>query len=271
MEKRRPGLHKEISMIFDGVPIPKGKGAQQPPDAPKPAYPNYGPTKAPAPAPKPPSPPPQAHTTYSPQKPQTQPENQKTINTKTTQSKPKPAKVGASAKKRHEKTLHNIGQNPLQRIFEQIKKRFLTPPPGVSPSRQITTVVSIPVLFIILVLLMGKNFIKPSASKANLNDTSLENTSAPAKEKINWKIPEPYSADLRDPMKFGPVTQEKTQQMGGLIIKGIVYSTDNPCAVIGNQIVHTGETIFGATIVKIHADSVEFESNGERWTQKVQR
>ena len=58
----------------------------------------------------------------------------------------------------------------------------------------------------------------------------------------------------------------------GLIsVRGIVYSEDNPSAVVSNEIVHEGDEIAGATVVKIHKDRVEFEMNGKTWTQKVER
>ncbi|GAI39939.1 unnamed protein product, partial [marine sediment metagenome] len=57
----------------------------------------------------------------------------------------------------------------------------------------------------------------------------------------------------------------------GLIVKGIVYNEDNSSAVIGVQIVHEGDKVSGVTIIKINEKSVDFEMNGKRWTQKVQR
>ena len=54
-------------------------------------------------------------------------------------------------------------------------------------------------------------------------------------------------------------------------MKGIVYSKDDPSAVIGNRIVHEGDEVLGVTIIKINEKSVEFERNKKRWTQKVQR
>jgi hypothetical protein len=54
-------------------------------------------------------------------------------------------------------------------------------------------------------------------------------------------------------------------------VKGIVHSPDNSCAVIGDQIVHEGDKILDAVVIKINKNSVEFEANGKKWTQKVQR
>ncbi len=60
------------------------------------------------------------------------------------------------------------------------------------------------------------------------------------------------------------------QQLHGLVITGILYSENEPSAIIGRQAVHEGSRIFGATIVKINRESVEFEKNGQRWWQRVQ-
>jgi len=75
---------------------------------------------------------------------------------------------------------------------------------------------------------------------------------------------------LRDPMQFGSANTTQAEH-SKLIVKGIVYSEDNPSAVVANKIVHEGDEVLGVTIVKINKDSVEFEMNDKRWTQKVQR
>ncbi|UCF14865.1 MAG: hypothetical protein JSW59_15760 [Phycisphaerales bacterium] len=52
-------------------------------------------------------------------------------------------------------------------------------------------------------------------------------------------------------------------------VRGIVYSADSGSALIDETIVHTGGTIDGVRIVKVHAGGVDFEKDGRRWTQKV--
>ena len=54
-----------------------------------------------------------------------------------------------------------------------------------------------------------------------------------------------------------------------LLVKGILYSEDNPAAIIGILIVHEGDSVYGATVVKIERDSVIFEKNGKKWQQPV--
>jgi len=54
------------------------------------------------------------------------------------------------------------------------------------------------------------------------------------------------------------------------LVTGILYSEDKPSAVIGNRIVYEGDTLHGINVVKIYKDKVEFEKNGQRWTQPVE-
>lgn len=52
-------------------------------------------------------------------------------------------------------------------------------------------------------------------------------------------------------------------------LKGILYSEDNASALIGDKIAREGDIIDGVKVVKINKDSVEFEKNGARWTQRI--
>ncbi len=59
-------------------------------------------------------------------------------------------------------------------------------------------------------------------------------------------------------------------------LNGILYSEDNPSAVIGTRIVKEGDTVSGIgdtandiTVIKINKDGVEFDKNGRTWTQKL--
>jgi hypothetical protein len=55
----------------------------------------------------------------------------------------------------------------------------------------------------------------------------------------------------------------------GTALKGILYSEDNPSALIGETIVREGDIINGVKVVKINKDTVEFEKDGEKWTQGI--
>jgi hypothetical protein len=52
-------------------------------------------------------------------------------------------------------------------------------------------------------------------------------------------------------------------------ITGISYNSDNPIALIGNTIVHIGDTINGAKVVDIQKNIVHFEKDGKTWTAGI--
>lgn len=55
-----------------------------------------------------------------------------------------------------------------------------------------------------------------------------------------------------------------------LVVKGILYNEANPSAIVNKQVVHEGDKISGATIIKINKDSIEFEVR-KWWPMKAQR
>ncbi len=168
-----------------------------------------------------------------------------------------------------------------QSFWQQIRNKLSKPKPGDSTTKQKATVVMIPLLFIVLIFMLFRGGVFGTSAghiEAPVEDTASGVATAGANTKIDWEIPAPYPTTLRDPMRLGPVETEtaqtgqiETRKTIKLIVKGILYTEDNPSAVIGNSIVHEGETIRGVSIIKISKDSVEFEMNGKRWTQKFQR
>ncbi len=71
----------------------------------------------------------------------------------------------------------------------------------------------------------------------------------------------------RPPLKEKIVTTKPKTTHG--VVGGILYSKDNPLAVIDSKILKEGDTIHGVKIVKIYEDKVELEKNSHRWTQKA--
>lgn len=114
----------------------------------------------------------------------------------------------------------------------------------------------------------GKGPAEPGSDTAALPDLNQTQT-----WKINWTAPEIYPDTLRDPMQYNLVTtaDPTINQIGQLVVKGIVFSEDKPSAIISDRIVAEGEEILGVTVVKIQKESVVFEKDGETWTQPVQR
>ena len=173
----------------------------------------------------------------------------------------KQSKAGAAAK--------NARQPQWQRKLGEIKAKLFAPKPGTSTAKQKVMVVALPVLFIVLIFVFIRVF---SAPARNIKGAKKTDASAKAvsDRKVDWKIPEPYPTTLRDPMQFGPAGEGKIGT-GELTVKGIVYSIDNPTAIIGSQVVHQGDRIGDVIITKINENNVEFEANGKKWMQNVQR
>ena len=314
-DKKKVGLQKEVSSIFKGVPIPKNKGAEQPPSSPASNRTGDAPAKSMSPDRQSPQTPPVRPSSAAPnttgdtpaksmspdrQRPQTPPVRPDSAAPNTTgNAPPKPIspgrqspqtspvsllqklnqptellRKGAPAKQFKVKpAIQAIGPGPLQRIKNKL---FAAKPEG-SRKRKRASIALIPILSIVLIFVLRQVFsTAPRRMKAAEEDSAPSAAVADSDSKVDWEIPAPYPVSLRDPMQLGPAAnkqaeaeESKTGNVVELTIKGILYSEDNPTAVIGKQIVHEGEQVAGANIVKIHKDSIEFEKGGKRWRQKI--
>lgn len=91
----------------------------------------------------------------------------------------------------------------------------------------------------------------------------------------SWVFPEPLPAQMRNPLVIPkpqtlPEDPLAVTQSAQLAVRGIVHSDIKPTAIIGDQVAVEGQTLYGVTVVKITRDAVEFEKDGNRWTQRVQ-
>jgi len=53
------------------------------------------------------------------------------------------------------------------------------------------------------------------------------------------------------------------------VVNGILVNEERSAAVIDHKLVHEGDVISGIKIVRISQKKIDFEKNGERWTQAV--
>jgi hypothetical protein len=177
-----------------------------------------------------------------------------------------------------EKTHHLISETSsrkgtsFSRIYQAFKAKLLPRKSGIDQKRQIASLVLVPVLCLVLVFVIFK-FVLPASPKQMPSpeiQTVVNEVSTPVK--VNWQIPQPISASLRDPMKPLILDQlsggqiisgQQFSGVAGIALTGIVYSEDNPAAIIGTQIMHTGEKIGDISIVKIDKDAVTFERSGQ--------
>jgi len=305
MAKSKLGLQKEVSKIFTGIQIPR-KGASDTdvrsvapaaPIAPTPAAP-ASPVPAPvasAPAPVAPAPAkyiaprpaaaaprpftipepltqstPQAskQTVYGPPKPR-----QATYEPPAPSPKPSPAPFTAPApvsakQSRPEPVARQHREMPFLKIWNQVKAKLLTPKRGTSSAKHKMVILVAPVLLVVFILVVTQAIKKPAGTTAKPSNKA--SAAVAFNGKINWELPAVIPDNLRNPMVFGATGQGK-ETTSGPVVKGIVYSEDNPCAVVGDRIVSAGDTVGGATIVKINPDSVEFTMGDKNWTQKVER
>jgi hypothetical protein len=258
MSKYKAGLHKEVSAIFNGVLLPKNDGSQRPSGVPAPAHQDYGVPKPSAPEPPTQKPPVPSHMTPTKPKPEQLPLQP-------------PPKAAPAKQPKADTAIKAAGQIPWRRTLEQIKNKLFAAKPAVITTKQKIVVILAPVLFVVLIFVFIRTFSSPSRKITGPGTSRpVKAVAAGPNSKVDWQIPSPYPTALRDPMQFSSSTSQ-TGTTGGLIVKGIVYSEDNPSAVIGGQIVHQGDKILDVTITKINENSVEFEENGKKWMQNVQR
>ncbi|MGB7582764.1 MAG: hypothetical protein WBL85_10000 [Sedimentisphaerales bacterium] len=181
-----------------------------------------------------------------------------------------PASLPVSAPAKQSKSEFVIKQpkdSPLLKIIDKVKAKLLTLKHGAASGRQKMMLLLSPVLAIVL-LLVVVNAVKTSPG---ISVKPSNKAVAPVLgSKINWEIPQPIPANLRDPMVFGAVSTSGKGTAEGPAVKGIVYSEDNPSAIVGDRIVSAGDTVAGATIVKINPDSVDFAVGDKKWSQKVE-
>lgn len=185
-----------------------------------------------------------------------------------TTSAPASSLVSAPAKQsKSEFVIKQPKDSPLLKIIEKVKAKLLTSKQGAALGRQKIILLLSPVLAIVL-LLVVVNAAKKSPGA--LVKSSNKATAAVLDSKINWEIPQPIPANLRNPMVFGSVSTSEKGTAEGPVVKGIVYSEDNSSAVVGDRIVSVGDTVAGATVVKINPDSVDFAMGDKKWSQKVE-
>jgi len=261
MANNKIGLHKDIASIFDGVPLTKGAREQRPSCASASQHPGCRHPEPPSPTCSLTVPPAPAQTQAPSQAPAQAPAPQQPVYT--------PPKSAVPEQRRADVAIEAGTQDRLQQIWEQIKGKLLASKPGANTSKQKAMVILVPVLFIVFIIVFSQVLSTPVRGAKGPQVPSAANAAAVAGDNIDWQIPDPYPTTLRDPMRFdsGAINPDQTDRP---IVKGIIYSESGSSAVVGNQIVREGEKVSGATVVKINKDSVEFDLNGKKWTQKVQ-
>ena len=155
---------------------------------------------------------------------------------------------------------------------------------------QTTKVVLIVMLGIILVVVLLIQFGGlPGGSKKDgrgaaagqggqTDGSAAPNAPAPAATiAMQWKRPDPVGPILRDPTQMdlsrapspepdeGPDTPPPAKPE--YAVRGIIYSTEQPSSIIiDGRILHEGDTIHDATVVRITKEYAELSRGDKKWT-----
>ncbi len=243
--KHRSGLHKNISSIFDGVPLPKNDDTKKPVDDVTAMDKTAG---------------------HLPPMPSASVEPPQTWSKEPPKAAPKPAQTSPIINKT---AVTGKFQKIIGELLQELKAKVLTPPEGVSQSKHMATLILIPVLILVVVFVFGRTLLQSVVKGNKSNDGSAIAAYGVARTEIEWERPSPYPANLRDPMKKFSSSGALATVAGDIVVRGIVWSEDSPAAVIGTQIIYQGQTVQGTKILQITEDSVEFEKDGKKWVQKV--
>lgn len=275
---RKSGLHKQISSIFDGVPVPQDEGqssspASEPQQEPVQEGADQSADDVAASA--------VSQTVSTPSLTQRlagcQADSTETLEPasvpKTAASSGRPMPLSRNQTALKQKS--GLGLLSLPKKAGTAKKVVKDP-----RQKKMTVVVGIlsvvfaAVMFISLGGLGGRQ--NANAATQSEDETQVQ-SSGKIKQAADWILPEPLPADLRDPIKpvakkTGPGSEgPESFGPGDFSVRGIVFSKTRPSAIVNNMIVVEGETLNGAMIINIEKDSVEFEMDGNRWIQQVQR
>jgi len=265
MAKRKAGLHKEVTSIFDGVPLgDKKPGSQRP----APSVPQQKQQGIPKPA-----------AVQRPSVPEIAQQTPKSTREYSAPTKPQQAERPMSQTPQPEKpkvapTAANIATSTWYQKLGKITAKLVPASINTGNTRQKATLVLVPILFIVLIVVFIRVIAPPVRGTQPLNPQNPANVAVASGTNIEWEIPEPYPTTLRDPMKKlkAVVTPTTTtpDTTGEFLVKGTIWDDENPLAIINGQILGVGEKIDGATIVEINKDNVVFEKDGKTWTQTVQ-
>lgn len=258
MTRYKAGLHKEISSIFDGVPLQNhslndNEGGSQTP----PYLQNQNPRHI------------QQETTSGSHEPGSKEPFQKLY------------KDTAEKKSKIVAEIENGLKGRWLQFYHYLKKKLLPSGLAVNARRQIASLLLIPILSIILIFALVGLFGTKSGVKRPVPKGAEATDAGTNSQKIDWQLPGPYTAQLRDPMKIGPSASRRASgsyvpgsdewldNQGQIMLRGIVYNEESAAAVIGMQVVKKGDRIGDITVVKINKNSVDLEKNGQRKTLKV--
>ena len=265
---RKSGLHKQISSIFDGVPMPTDSALSEDAGV---LEELMEPAALVAPEPD-------ARQETLPQTSVSAVVQRLTANASEYESDPVPVvQVGRPMPLCKSKSVSKSGTKPglSIKIKKAISKSHSSLDPRQKKAGMLVGILSLVFGVVLFVTLGGVGKTQATAADAT-SGTQTNQIQMTKKTAQEWKRPEPLPQDLRNAtspamINSGTAQANQTTETRELIVKGIVFSKNKPSAIINNRILSEGQTFDGVTIIKITKESVEFEANEKRWTQFVQR
>jgi type II secretory pathway component PulC len=156
--------------------------------------------------------------------------------------------------------------------FQAIKEKLFPKNESAADSKNKKMIILMPVLVVVFIFVISRAVKQPAKCSASVTLPAQKTAEPNNAAKVNWPVPDVYPKNLRDPMQASCSAEANETSVGGsVVVKGIIFSIDRPAAVIDNKIMHQGDKVAGATVVKINKKDVEFEMNGKTWTQEVQQ
>ena len=100
-------------------------------------------------------------------------------------------------------------------------------------------------------------------------------------DKLNKKIAEQEKIEkqLRKKLQTARYSAKSSRSAAGRngkfaskqgLVTAILFSKENSSTVIDNYILRKGDKLYEVEIIRIYKDKVEFSSNGQTWTQRIQ-
>jgi hypothetical protein len=279
---RKSGLHKQISSIFDGVPMPKNNTELESQESAPPLIPPTQPVEGESVTEKDIASPAAETLSSAPAIPTSQKPSSSLV--KRLSADPSECTSAPSIQINRPMPLPKsaIATSPKKPgMSVQLKKMLFGANRGSLDARQKKMAGLVGILSVVFGAVMFISFGGVSGSKASAaQNTDTDTTPVAASARVNpadWEIPQSLPENLRNATipvapKVDP-TQTQSEQINTeeRIVKGIVFSQTNPSAIINNEIYVVGQRVNGALITNITKTAVEFEVNGNRWSQQVQR
>ena len=247
----KSGLHKQVSSIFDGVPRPDNPSARS--GSVLRRLMDDEPSAAPSSSPSAP----------------------------TAQSQTPPSAPCASRPKPVPKAACTTEPSWLKTAVRSLTKTKKRDDSHATERRQKVMIMLVAVLSVVFVATLTVTLGGIGGATSNTTQTDPDQEIEPSAktpkpiDPDTWTFPEPLPATMRDPLVMPEPAiiltgSESTEAVPQWTVQGIVYSSEKPSAIINEQVVLVGQFVNGAKIVRISPRLVEFEKDGQRWTQSVQ-